>query len=63
MLLRETSYIQRGLLSIFARVGKAPPPGSQHPPEHYGSLMLVPLIAVFLRLSPMQPRRRGALPS
>jgi hypothetical protein len=62
-LLLAVSLVERGLLSIFAWVWKAPPVGAHHPPEHYGSLTLVPLISIFLWLSLRQPRRRGALPS
>lgn len=45
------SLIERGLLSIFGWVWKAPPPGAHHPPEHYGSLILVPVIMLFLWVS------------
>lgn len=62
-LLLAISLVERGLLSIFAWAWKAPPPAAHHPPEHYGSLALVPLIAFFLWLSLLPPHRRGALPS
>jgi len=41
---------ERVLMAVAAWVTKASPAG-HHPPEHYASLMLVPLLAVFLALS------------
>ena len=60
-LLLAISLVERCLLSIFGWVWKAPPPSAHHPPEHYGSLALVPIIVLCLWLSLRQPRRRGAL--
>ncbi|MBA4772711.1 MAG: hypothetical protein H2054_06325 [Sphingomonas sp.] len=53
------SLVERGLLSIFGWVWKAPPPGAHHPPEHYGSLVLVPVIGLFLWLSLRQQGAKG----
>ncbi|MBA4048785.1 MAG: hypothetical protein C0476_09620 [Sphingomonas sp.] len=53
------SLVERGLLSIFGWVWKAPPPGAHHPPEHYGSLILVPVIGLFLWLSLRQQGAKG----
>lgn len=61
-LLLAISLVERCLLSFFGWVWKAPPPGAHHPPEHYGSLALVPIIAIFLWLSLRQSRAPGALP-
>jgi len=55
------SLAERALLSLFGWVVKAPPLAGHHPPEHYGSLILLPLIALFLWLS-LRPRPDGALP-
>ncbi len=62
-LLLAISLVERALLSIFAWVWKAPPISGHHPPGHYGDLVAVPLIVLFLWLSLRQPRWRGALPS
>ncbi len=43
------SLLERILLSWSAWVGQ--PAGAHHPPEHYGSLILVPVILIFLLLA------------
>ncbi len=50
------SLIERGLLAWSGWVRNAPASG-HHPPEHYGSLILVPLIIFFLYLSRRSPTR------
>ncbi|MEG3144161.1 hypothetical protein U1839_05795 [Sphingomonas sp. RT2P30] len=47
--------VERALLSWSAWVRNDPPSG-HHPPEHYGSLILLPLIMIFLRLALKQSR-------
>jgi len=42
--------LERILMSVAAWVTK-PSPTSHHPPEHYASLLLVPLLAVFLAMA------------
>ncbi|MBY0520407.1 MAG: hypothetical protein K2P79_08290 [Sphingomonas sp.] len=49
------SLIERVLLAWSGWVRHAPPTG-HHPPEHYGSLVAIPLICVFLALS-LRPQR------
>ncbi|OYY90406.1 MAG: hypothetical protein B7Y45_07215 [Sphingomonas sp. 28-66-16] len=49
-LLLAISLIERSLLTLTGWVTK-PPIGSHHPPEHYGSAILVPLIGLFLWLA------------
>lgn len=44
------SLIERGLLVLTGWVTKAPPTG-HHPPEHYASIVLIPLILLSLWLS------------
>lgn len=44
------SLLERSLLSWSAWVGRAQP-GVHHPPEHYASLILVPVILLFLLLA------------
>lgn len=44
------TVIERGLLA-WSAWGSALPPGGHHPPEHYGSLVTLPLAALFLWLS------------
>ena len=57
-LLLAISLIERSLLTLTAWVTKASPSG-HHPPEHYGSAILVPLILIFLILS-LKPRAGAA---
>ena len=54
------SLLERSLLSWSAWVGRTHA-GAQHPPEHYGSLILVPAILFFLWLAlrPARARSRG----
>ncbi len=59
-LLLALSLAERMLLALFGWVLKAPPIGAHHPPEHYGSLVLIPIIMLFLWLSFRQQHRRGA---
>jgi hypothetical protein len=42
--------IERILMSVAAWVTK-PSPTGHHPPEHYASLLLIPVLAVFLALA------------
>lgn len=42
--------VERMLMSVAAWVTK-PSPAGHHPPEHYASLVLMPLLAVFLALA------------
>ena len=53
------SLLERSLLSWSAWVGRAQP-GVHHPPEHYASLILIPVILLFLLLAlrpaAIQPR-------
>ncbi len=49
-LLLAISLGERALLTLTGWVTKASPSG-HHPPEHYGSAVLVPVIALFLWLS------------
>jgi hypothetical protein len=44
------SLLERSLLSWSAWVGRAQP-GVHHPPEHYASLILIPVILLFLLLA------------
>jgi len=55
-MLLALSLVERGLLTLTAWVTK-PSPTGHHPPEHYASALLVPLILLFLWLSLRQ--RRG----
>jgi hypothetical protein len=48
--------VERGLMALQGWV-LTPPAGGHHPPEHYASLISVPLAALFLVLA-MRPRRR-----
>jgi hypothetical protein len=50
------SLIERSLLSLSAWVRHVPVTG-QHPPEHYGNAIAVPLIFIFLLLSLRDARR------
>ncbi|MGL4314905.1 MAG: hypothetical protein ACRCSO_13050 [Sphingomonas sp.] len=47
---------ERTALAYSGWVRDAPGAGGHHPPEHYGSLILVPLILLFLLLSLRQSR-------
>lgn len=55
-MLLAVSLVERGLLTLTAWATK-PSPTGHHPPEHYASAILVPLIFLFLWLSLRQ--RRG----
>jgi FtsH-binding integral membrane protein len=55
-LLLGVSLIERGLLVLTGWVTKAPPSG-HHPPEHYASGVLIPLILLSLWLSLRQKAR------
>lgn len=55
------SLVERACLALFGWVVKAPPLAGHHPPEHYGSVILLPLIALFLWLS-LRPRPEKGLP-
>lgn len=55
-MLLALSLVERSLLTLTAWVTK-PSPTGHHPPEHYASALLVPLILLFLWLSLRQ--RRG----
>lgn len=57
-LLLAISLIERTLLTLFGWVVKAPPLAGHHPPEHYGSAALVPIIALMLWLSLRAPKWR-----
>lgn len=61
-LLLAVSLLERILLSWSAWLSAAAPVG-HHPPEHYASLVLVPIIALFLWLSlrPASAAQSGAL--
>lgn len=59
-LLLALSLVERALLALFGWVIKAPPIGAHHPPEHYGSVVLIPVILLFLWLSLRQQNRAGA---
>lgn len=54
-LMFAVSLLERTLLALTGWVMKAPASG-HHPPEHYGSAVLVPLIALSLWLSLRQRR-------
>jgi hypothetical protein len=47
--------LERGLMALDGWV-LLPPAGGHHPPEHYASLITVPLAAIFLALS-LRPRK------
>lgn len=61
------ALLERLLMTVAAWVTKTGPTG-HHPPEHYASLLLCPLLAVFLvlavrhRLAPTTPRPSQASP-
>ncbi|OYY73128.1 hypothetical protein [Sphingomonas sp. 28-63-12] len=55
-MLLAVSLVERGLLTLTAWVTKSSPSG-HHPPEHYASALLVPLILLFLWLSLRQKQR------
>ncbi|MFT3727509.1 MAG: hypothetical protein QM759_06790 [Terricaulis sp.] len=51
------SLLERSLHALAAWIFKAPPGAHHHPPENYGVLVALPLIALFLVLS-LVPRKR-----
>lgn len=51
-----TILVERGLMALQGWVLR-PPANGHHPPEHFASLIVLPLAAVFLALS-LRPRRR-----
>lgn len=60
--LLAVSLMERSLLAYSGWIRNAPPVGGHHPPEHYASLIAVPLLIAFLWLSrppagEAQPRR------
>lgn len=50
--------IERILMSVAAWVTK-PSPTGHHPPEHYASTLLIPVLAVFLALAMRGPSQSG----
>jgi hypothetical protein len=50
-----TLIIERGLMALQGWI-LTPPADGHHPPEHYASVVVVPLAAIFLWLS-LRPRR------
>ena len=50
--------IERILMSVAAWVTK-PSPTGHHPPEHYASLLLIPVLAVFLAIAIRGPSQSG----
>ena len=44
------ALLERTLMALAAWVTK-PSPTDHHPPEHYASLLLVPVLAVFLAMA------------
>lgn len=53
------ALIEKGLAALAGWVTKTSPSG-HHPPEHYGALIAVPLIAVFLVFALREPKPRSA---
>lgn len=52
-----TIIVERGLMALQGWVLNPPPPNGHHPPEHYASLITVPLALLFLVLA-LRPRTR-----
>jgi hypothetical protein len=58
-LLLGLGLLERLLMSVAAWVTK-PSPTGHHPPEHYASLLLVPVLAVFLAMAIRSRSEKGS---